>query len=75
MQSKTKTGMKLNLSKFESLVLRLIELIWLTIGDINLTTGMVLIIKIKHTIGREGKLKQKPLDLLKIFIKKKKQNA
>jgi integrase len=67
--------MKLKLSMFKDLGLRPIELTWLTIGDIDLTTGIVSITGAKHTIGREGKLKPKTLDLLKIFIKKKHLNA
>ncbi len=67
--------MKLKLSMFKDLGLRPIELTWLTIGNIDLTTGIVSITGAKHTIGREGKLKQKTLDLLKIFIKKKHLNA
>jgi hypothetical protein len=50
--------MKLNLSMSKDPVFRPIELVWLTIGDINLTTGMISITGIKHTIGREGQLKQ-----------------
>jgi integrase len=67
--------MKLKLSIFKDLGLRPVELTWLTIGDIDLTTGIVSITGAKHTIGREGKLKQKTLELLKIFIKKKHLNA
>jgi integrase len=67
--------MKLKLSMFKDLGLRTIELTWLTIGDIDLTTGIVSITGAKHTVGREGKLKQKTLDLLKIFIKKKNLNV
>jgi integrase len=66
--------MKLKLAMFKDLGLRLIELTCLTIGDIDLTTGIVSITGAKHTIGREGKLKPKTLDLLKIFIKKKHLN-
>jgi integrase len=67
--------MKLKLAMFKDLGLRLIELTCLTIGDIDLTTGIVSITGAKHTIGREGKLKPKTLDLLKIFIKKKHLNT
>ena len=58
---------KLSISK--DLGQRPIELTWLTIKDIDLTTGIVSITGAKHTIGREGKLKTKSLELLKILIK------
>ena len=45
---------KLSISK--DLGQRPIELTWLTIKDIDLTTGLVSITGAKHTIGREGKL-------------------
>ena len=34
-----------------------IELTWLTVKDIDLTTGIANITGAKHTVGREGKLK------------------
>jgi len=51
---------------------RPIELTWLQIKDIDLATGIVSITGAKHTVGREGKLKPKTLELLKIYIAKKK---
>jgi integrase len=60
---------KLSISK--DLGQRPIELTWLTIKDIDLSTGIVSITGAKHTIGREGKLKQKSLTLLKILIETK----
>jgi len=39
-----------------------------------LSTGIVSITGAKHTVGREGKLKNRTLDLLRIYIKKKKLN-
>ena len=66
-------AMKLSISK--DLGQRPIELTWLTIKDIDLTTGIVSITGAKHTIGREGKLRAKSLELLKIFIQKKSLNA
>jgi integrase len=64
---------KLSISK--DLGQRPIELTWLTIKDIDLTTGIVSITGAKHTIGREGKLRAKSLELLKIFIQKKNLSA
>jgi len=66
--------MALKLSMSKDLGQRPIELTWLIIKDIDLTTGIVSITGAKHTIGREGQLKTKSLDLLKIFIEKKKLN-
>jgi integrase len=63
---------KLSISK--DLGQRPIELTWLTIKDIDLNTGIVAITGAKHTIGRNGKLTQKTLELLKIFITKKNLN-
>ena len=54
---------------------RLVELTWLAVRDIDLSTGIVSITGAKHTIGREGKLKAKSLELLKIYIKKKNLNS
>jgi integrase len=67
--------MALKLSMSKDLGTRPIELTWLTVKDIDLTTGNVSITGAKHTIGREGKLKPKTLELLKIYIIKKKLNA
>lgn len=60
---------KLSISK--DLGQRPIELTWLTIKDIDLSTGIVSITGAKHTIGREGKLKQKSLALLKTLVETK----
>jgi integrase len=65
-------ALKLSLSK--DLGTRPIELTWLTVKDIDLSTGIVSITGAKHTVGREGKLKPKSLDLLKIYITKKSLN-
>jgi hypothetical protein len=65
-------ALKLSLSK--DLGTRLIELTWLAVKDIDLSTGIVSITGAKHTVGREGKLKAKSLDLLKIYITKKHLN-
>ena len=64
--------MSLKLSMSKDLGERPVELTWLTVKDIDLSTGIVSITGAKHTIGREGKLKAKSLGLLKIYIKKKK---
>jgi len=64
--------MKLKLSISKDLGQRPIELTWLTIRDVDLSTGIVSITGAKHTVGRDGKLKPKTLELLKIFIKVKK---
>jgi integrase len=66
-------ALKLSLSK--DLGQRPKELTWLTIKDIDLSTGIVSITGAKHTIGREGQLKSKTLDRLKIFIKRKNLSA
>jgi integrase len=63
--------MSLKLSMSKDLGQRPVELTWLTLRDIDLSTGIVSITGAKHTIGREGKLKAKSLELLKIYIKKK----
>jgi integrase len=65
-------ALKLSLSK--DLGTRPIELTWLSVKDIDLATGIVSITGAKHTVGREGKLKPKTIDLLKIYIEKKQLN-
>jgi integrase len=67
--------MKLKLSISKDLGQRPVELTWLKIQDINLSTGIVSITGAKHTVGREGKLKPKTLELLKIFIATRKLTA
>ena len=54
---------------------RPIELTWLKVQDIDLTTGKTDLTGAKHTIGRDGKLKQDTLELLKRFIKRENLNA
>ena len=54
---------------------RPIELTWLKVQDIDLTTGRTDLTGAKHTIGREGKLKQDTLELLKRYIKRENLNA
>ena len=54
---------------------RPIELTWLKLQDIDLTTGQTDLTGAKHTIGRNGKLKQDTLELLKRYIKRENLNA
>ncbi|MGD6808447.1 MAG: tyrosine-type recombinase/integrase [Candidatus Bathyarchaeia archaeon] len=61
-------AMKLSISK--DLGQRPVELTWLTLKDIDLTTGLVQIRGAKHTKGREGQLKAKSVDLIKLQIDK-----
>jgi len=63
--------MKLKLSMSKDLGERPVELTWLVVRDIDLSTGIVSITGAKHTVGREGKLVTKTLELLKIHITKK----
>ena len=63
--------MKLKLNIEKDLGTRPIELTWLKVGDIDLTTGIVSITGAKHTIGREGKLKIGTLGLLRVYIDRK----
>ena len=63
--------MALKLSMMKDLGTRPTELLWLKVADIDLATGTVSITGAKHTIGRERKLKAKSLELLKIYINKK----
>jgi hypothetical protein len=63
--------MSLKLSITKDLGERPKELTWLKVKDIDLSNGNVSITGAKHTIGREGKLKTKSLELLKIYLKKR----
>jgi len=67
--------MKLKLSMSKDLGQRPIELTWLKTQDIGLATGIVSLTGAKHTVGREGKLKPKTLELLKIFVEHRKLNG
>ncbi len=53
---------------------RPIELTWLKVQDIDLTTGKTDLTGAKHTVGREGKLKVDTIDLLKRYIKRENLN-
>ena len=63
---------KLKLSMEKDLGTRPIELMWLKLGDVDLSTGLITITGAKHTIGREGKIKPNTLALLKLYIIRKK---
>ena len=63
-----KFPMSLKLSMSKDLGQRPIELTWLKVNDIDLTSGNVSITGAKHTIGREGKLKPRTLELLKHYV-------
>jgi integrase len=63
-----KFPMSLKLSMSKDLGQRPIELTWLKVQDIDLTSGNVSITGAKHTVGREGKLKPRTLELLKQYI-------
>jgi hypothetical protein len=52
-----------------------IELTWLKVQDVDLTTGKTDLTGAKHTIGREEKLKQDTLELLKRYIKRENLNS
>ena len=63
------------LSMMKDLGTRPIELTWLKRQDIDLTTGLVSITGAKHTVGRDGKLRPKTLELLRIYLAKKNLGA
>jgi integrase len=54
---------------------RPIELTWLKVQDIDLTTGRTDLTGAKHTVGREGKLKQDTLRLLIRYIEREHLNS
>ncbi|MDT8781904.1 MAG: site-specific integrase [Candidatus Bathyarchaeota archaeon] len=62
-------ALKLSMSK--DLGTRPQELVWLKVKDIDLTNGATQITGAKNTKGREGKLRKKSLELLKIYIQKR----
>jgi len=67
--------MALILSMSRDMGTRPIELTWLTVADINLQNGIVNITGAKHTIGRNGKLKNTTLEMLKQHVLKRHLNA
>jgi hypothetical protein len=73
--SKARLEMALKLSMTKDLGERPIELTWLTLRDIDLSTGIVSITGAKHTVGRNGKLKPRTLEMLKQYINKNHSNA
>ena len=70
-----KFPLNLKLKMSRDLGERPIELTWLKVQDIDLTTGRTDLTGAKHTIGREGKLKQDTLELLKRYIKRENLNS
>jgi integrase len=73
--SHARLEMALKLSMSKDLGQRPIKLTWLMVRDVDLPTGLVSITGAKHTIGREGKLKIKTIELLKIYLTKKHFNG
>ncbi len=69
-----KFPLNLKLKMSRDLGSRPIELTWLKVQDIDLTTGRTDLTGAKHTIGREGKIKQDTLELLKRYIKRENLN-
>jgi integrase len=63
--------MALYLSMSKDLGTRPVELTWLKVADINLQNGTVNITGAKYTVGRNGKLKTPTLEMLKIYINRK----
>jgi len=72
--SHVKFPLNLKLKMSRDLGERPIELTWLKVQDIDLVTGRTDITGAKHTIGREGKLKQDTLELLKRYIQREHLN-
>ncbi len=70
-----KFPLNLKLKMSRDLGERPIELTWLKVQDIDLTNGKVDLTGAKHTIGREGKLKQDSLELLKRYIERENLNS
>jgi integrase len=70
-----KFPLNLKLAMSKDLGQRPIELTWLKVEDIDLTTGISNITGAKHTVGREGKLKPFTIELLKRFIKRDNLNS
>jgi len=69
-----KFPLNLKLKMSRDLGERPIELTWLKVQDIDLTTGKTDITGAKHTIGREGKLKPDTLELLRRYINRENLN-
>jgi len=70
-----KFPLNLKLKMSRDLGERPIELTWLKLQDIDLANGKVDLTGAKHTIGREGKLKQDTLELLKRYIERENLNS
>jgi integrase len=69
--SHARERMALILSISRDLGSRPIELTWLTVKDIDLKTGIVNLTGAKYTIGRNGKLRPKTVEMLKRHINNK----
>jgi len=69
-----KFPLNLKLKMSRDLGERPIELTWLKVQDIDLTTGKTDLTGAKHTVGREGKIKQDTVELLKRYIQREKLN-
>jgi integrase len=72
--SHVKFPLNLKLKMSRDLGERPIELTWLKVQDIDLTSGKTDLTGAKQTIGREGKLKSDTIELLKRYIKREKLN-
>jgi integrase len=73
--SQASPRMALILSMSKDMGTRPVELTWLKVSDINLQNGIVNITGAKHTVGRNGKLKNTTLDMLKQYILRKHLNT
>jgi integrase len=69
-----KFPLNLKLKMSRDLGERPIELTWLKVQDIDLTTGKTDLTGAKHTVGREGKLKADTIELLKRYIQRENLN-
>lgn len=73
--SHVKFPLNLKLKMSRDLGERPIELTWLKVEDIDLTTGKTDLTGAKHTVGREGKLKADTIGLLKRYIQRESLNS
>jgi integrase len=67
-----RTRMSLFLSMEKDLGTRPIELTWLKVSDVDLNNGVTNITGAKHTVGRNGRLKPRTLEMLNKYITQKK---
>jgi integrase len=66
--------MSVFLSMEKDLGTRPIELTWLKVSDIDVNNGVTNITGAKHTVGRNGRLKPRTLEMLKRYITQKNLN-